>query len=121
MLVLTVWLSLTACNNTCKHDDPSQIVVVNAVAPTCQKTGLTEGMRCNLCGTMVVPQAIVETIEHIMSDWVIDLEPTETGNGKRHYECKACGEKIYEEFNIEVGNKVGNKFLFKINCWEYGI
>ena len=108
VLLCLCLLAFCSCGK-CKHDDPTQIVVVDAVAPTCQKTGLTEGMLCNLCGTMVVPQATVETVEHVRNDWIIDIEPTETANGKRHYECIACGGIIHEEFNIEVGNQVGNR------------
>ena len=50
----------TSQNNAqnCKHEDPAKIVVVEAVAPTCQKTGLTEGKKCTNCGTMVLPQSI---------------------------------------------------------------
>ena len=40
----------TSQNNAqnCKHEDPAKIVVLEAVAPTCQKTGLTKGLKCTL-------------------------------------------------------------------------
>lgn len=59
-IITTTTTTTTTSKPACKHDDPTQIVVVEAVAPTCQETGLTEGMKCNLCGTMVVPQALVD-------------------------------------------------------------
>lgn len=104
ILVLVFALALTACNNTCKHDDPTQIVVVDAVAPTCQKTGLTEGMMCNFCGTMVVPQAITGTIGCNESEWVVDIEPTHSDEGRKHTECTICGKLINKNV-IPSGNK----------------
>lgn len=81
----------------CKHDNPEKIVVVRAVNPTCQKTGLTEGMKCLICDTMVVPQRIRETINCIESNWIIDVEPTKTSDGKRHTECTMCGKIFVEQ------------------------
>ena len=48
----------------CKHDDPTQIVVVSAVAPTCQKTGLTEGKYCSVCDEVLISQKVVEALGH---------------------------------------------------------
>lgn len=104
ILVLVAVLGLTACNKTCKHDDPTEIVVVKDEKPTCQKTGLTEGMKCNLCGTMVVPQVSVKTIGCIAGDWIVDKEATHTEDGKRHSECKMCGELVSENVILS-GNK----------------
>ena len=96
MYVLAAMLVLSACSNTCKHDDPTKIVVVEGVAPTCQKTGLTEGMKCTICDTMVVPQTIVETIQCIESVWIVDEEATNYKDGKRHAECTMCAKLLKE-------------------------
>ena len=96
MYVLAAMLVLSACSNTCKHDDPTKIVVVEGVAPTCQKTGLTEGMKCTICDTMVVPQTIVETIQCIESNWIVDEEATNYKDGKRHAECTMCAKLLKE-------------------------
>lgn len=81
----------------CKHDDPTQIIVVEDGAPTCQEAGLTPGMKCNLCGTMVVPQAVAGTICCSEGDWIVDLEATKSVEGLRHKECTMCGIKMIEE------------------------
>jgi hypothetical protein len=88
----------------CKHDDPTKIILVEAVAATCQETGLTEGMKCTLCGTMVVPQMVLNTIECIESDWIVDKKPTNTEDGKRHTECTMC-KNIFNEETLISGNK----------------
>lgn len=100
----TTTTTTTATNTTttptmeyCKHDDPEKIIVVEAKNPTCQETGLTEGMKCLNCETMVVPQRILETISCFEGDWIVDLEPTKTEDGKRHTECTMCGELLTEQ------------------------
>ena len=41
------------------------IVVVPAVSTTCIKTGLTEGKKCSVCGTVTVAQQTIATVSHI--------------------------------------------------------
>ena len=100
MLVITIAIVLTiglsACSKEyCKHDDPFQIEIVEAVAPTCQKPGISSGIRCNLCGTMLSPQVpILETIECFEGEWIIDREATITEDGVKHTECIMCGKKM---------------------------
>ena len=94
----------TKCNTcgferilNCKHDNPEKIEKIPATHPTCITTGLTEGLRCAPCGTMVVPQAIAPVIDCIVGDWIVDWEPTYTEEGKRHKECTMCGNLLVEE------------------------
>ena len=89
---------------TCTHNEPSKIEVVTAVPATCQETGLSEGMKCTICDTMVVPQMVLDTIECIESDWIVDKEVTNTEYGKRHTECTMCKKMFNEEILIS-GNK----------------
>ena len=49
----------------CRHDNPEKIEIVPAKPATCIETGLTEGLKCTICGTMVTPQAVVPTIDCI--------------------------------------------------------
>ena len=97
-LIVLLLTCLVACNTEpCKHDDPTKIITVDAVAPTCQETGLTSGMKCTSCGTMVVPQTTRETVDCIESYWIVDFESTQIEDGKRHTECTMCGKIIKEE------------------------
>jgi hypothetical protein len=91
----------------CKHDDPEKIVVVEEKTPTCQETGLTEGMKCLNCETMVVPQRIIETIDCIESDWIVDLESTKIEDGKRHTECTMCGVILKEQIIVAGSQGLG--------------
>lgn len=84
----------------CKHDVPSQIVRVDAVMPTCQQTGLTAGMQCNLCETMVVPQTIVPRLDCDESNWIIDRQTTITKEGLWHTECTMCGKVLRQETSL---------------------
>ena len=89
--------------NICKHDDPTQIVSIEETAATCQKTGLTSGLKCNLCGTFVTPQTISPVINCIESKWIVTKMPTHQEEGSRHTECTMC-KKIFKQETLPVGS-----------------
>ena len=80
----------------CKHNDPTQIVVIEAVAPTCQQTGLSDGKKCNLCGTMVVPQSIVNKYE--CCDFKLNEDGTYSISGQS-VNCSCSELVIPNEYN----------------------
>ena len=94
--------------SACKHDDPEKIVVVDYKSPTCIETGLTEGMKCLNCETMVVPQMVIPVTECIDLKTLPYKAPTcqETGltEGKQ---CNICGTVVVEQ-----------DVLSKIDCVE---
>ena len=94
---------LISCKTYCKHDDPAQIVSVEAKDATCQETGLTSGMKCNLCGTFVTPQAIVPVVDCIEGDWKVAKMPTHQEDGERHIECTVC-KKILKKETLGAGS-----------------
>ena len=64
LVIFVVTLGLVACGKSnCKHDDPTQVEILKAKDATCKESGLTEGLKCNLCGVMVIPQAVVQPTE----------------------------------------------------------
>lgn len=77
--------------------DCSDLKALPAKAPTCTENGLTEGKQCNICGNIVTAQAELAIIDCIESEWIIDLEATDTTNGSKHTECTMCHKKINEE------------------------
>lgn len=108
----------TSCNkrNNCKHDDPLQIVKVEAVPPTCLKTGLTEGLRCNLCETMVVPQLIVEALGHTeVTDEAVASTCTESGltEGKH---CAVCDTVFVAQQEISIIDCIETEWLIDVEA-----
>ena len=98
IIIFLLAIALYACAETesCKHDDPTQNVVYEAKAPTCQESGLTEGIKCNLCGEMVVPQVTIEKLECTPGEWIIDKESSKTEDGLKHNNCTMCGNVVKE-------------------------
>ena len=63
-------------------------VIDAAVAPTCTKTGLTEGKHCSVCQTVLVAQTVVPELGHSFTGAIKD-----NGNGTHSYLCtNNCGE-----------------------------
>ena len=64
-------------------------VPVPAVPANCQKTGLTEGVSCSMCGLVFTPQAILPKTGH---SWKDSVTPATTSkNGKLVSACSVCG------------------------------
>ena len=65
-------------------------VIDKAVAPTCTKTGLTEGSHCSVCNTVLKAQEVIPTTEHtVVTDAAVAPTCTKTGltEGKH---CSVC-------------------------------
>ena len=110
ILVVLFAIIIIKNNSECTHDDESQIVVLDAVAPTCQKTGLTEGKKCNSCGEIIEEQQEVAKIECIESNWIIDREATHTEDGKYHTQCTMCAKIMFNGV-LESGQK---KYIYGV-------
>ena len=76
------------------------IVIDKAAAPTCTKTGLTEGQHCSVCGEVLVKQEVIQTADHTDSDH----------DGK----CDTCGKDMTENCTCicHKGGFMG--FIYKI-------
>lgn len=72
-------------------------ITLEAVAPTCTTTGLTEGKKCSDCGETYLPQYTVPATGHTYGEWTVTKEPTEDETGLRRRECENC-----DAFEVEV-------------------
>ena len=120
MIMITLLLcAMVSCNNgggeveSCKHDDPSKIEIVPGVDPTCTDTGLTEGMKCTECDTMVVPQVISQALGHTeVIDKAVEPTCTKTGlTGGKH--CLVCGVVIISQNTIPTVECVAGNWIIE--------
>ena len=89
-------------DDDCEHPE---LLVLPAVEPTCYELGLTEGRRCAVCHATVVPQKVLDKVNHKESDWIIYKEPTKTKTGLRYTECVMCGKRMSEEIIPALGSE----------------
>ena len=79
-------------DKACKHDDLSQIVYIEAKAPTCKEVGYTEGVKCNQCGYMLTVQETIPKSEQHIEENIPAVEATCTQSGlSEGKKCSVCG------------------------------
>lgn len=65
-------------------------IVLNAVAATCQTTGLTEGKKCSVCNTVLVAQTTVEKTGHTPGKLSAKKATCTTSGLTEGEECTVC-------------------------------
>ena len=92
-------------NNTQTHEHV--VVIDEALAPTCNSSGLTEGKHCSICNEILVYQEPIPPLDHDLIHH--DGKPaTCTENGYISYEtCLNCDYTTYEEIPALGHNFVG--------------
>ena len=68
-------------------------VKLPAVAPTCTTTGLTEGSKCSVCGSVIKAQTKTKALGHSFSAWKTTKKATTTATGTLTRTCTRCGKK----------------------------
>ena len=81
-------------------------VTIPAVAPTCESTGLTEGKKCSVCGTIITAQQTVAKLGHNYVG-VTTKEPTCTEKGIKTYTCQNDASHKYTEDIPALGHSWG--------------
>ena len=59
-------------------------------AATCTETGLTDGSKCSVCGTILEEQEIIPVKEHTLAVAAVTTEPTAEADGKATLKCVDC-------------------------------
>lgn len=70
---------------------------IPAVEATCTHTGLTEGIRCSVCNTVLKQQEIVPALGHSWSGWIETKPSTCTAKGEEQRKCSRCTESENRE------------------------
>ena len=70
-------------------DKHKSLVILDAVASTCTKTGTTEGKKCTACGKVTVAQQTVAKKAHSYKN--VTTKATLSKNGKVENKCSVCG------------------------------
>lgn len=78
-------------------------VIDEAVAPTCQTEGKTEGSHCSVCGTVIKKQEVVRKLAHNWDVGKTTKEPTCDTNGIKTYTCVSC-HTTKTEFIAKLGH-----------------
>ncbi len=67
-----------------------------AVAATCTASGLTAGVKCPVCGAILLVQQTVPALGHAFGDWVTTQQATVFKTGVRQRLCATCGAQQTE-------------------------
>ncbi len=94
--------------------------ILQAVAPTCTETGLTEGKKCSVCNETLVAQEVVKANGHT-EEILQAVEPTctETGltEGKK---CSVCNETLVAQEVVKANGHTYKEEIIKPTKREQG-
>lgn len=100
------------------------IVIDEAVAPTCKEDGKTEGKHCKRCNTVFVKQEVIPKDEKY-HDWEIvpAVAPTCTEKGSTEgKKCKICGKVESEVKVLEAkGHNFTTEVITPVSCEANGL
>ncbi len=63
---------------------------IPAVEATCTETGLTQGVKCTVCGKEVIAQEVIAAKGHSFSAWTVETPATCIAEGVEKRECIVC-------------------------------
>lgn len=89
-----------------------------AIAPSCTKTGLTEGSHCGVCGETIVKQEVVKANGH--SYETITTAPTCTGMGYTTHTCH-CGDTYKDSYISALGHSPVTDKAVAPDCTNIGL
>ena len=105
----------TLCDYTTKQEQAPvahTVEVDQAVAPTCEETGLTEGSHCSVCSAVLAEQEVIDALGHNKKAVVTD--PTCEEDGYTTYTCQRQGCD-YSYVEVDEGSALGHDWQLKID------
>lgn len=89
----------TRCGETIERIIPAtghtEEVILGTPA-TCTETGLSDGVRCSVCGAVLVAQEEISAKGHTYGETVVIEEASCLRDGKQESVCADCGETVTE-------------------------
>jgi len=92
-------------------------VILEAVAPGCENTGLTEGKKCSVCGKVTVAQEIIP-VTHTYG--AVVTAPTCSANGYTTYTCSLCGHSYKADVVAAIGHAYVRDSYIPATCETSG-
>ena len=93
-----------------EHDHSRHgVTILEAIAPTCTATGLTEGKKCSGCGEVLVAQQTVPANGHTWGAWAATKAPTCTEKGTERRDCEHCDH--YETNEIKANGHTNKEAI----------
>ena len=96
-----------------------EVVIDEAVEPSCTETGLTEGSHCSRCNTVIVKQVSVQKIPHDYTSYITNATCTE--QGYITYTCTRCDESYTEITSEPLGHNVVIDAAVEPTCTTTGL
>lgn len=85
----------------------------SAVEPSCEETGLSEGSHCSVCGTVIVPQTVIEATGHSFTSYVYNNDATCIEKGTKTSICDICGKSDTIVDSDAVGSHVPGSIVIE--------
>ena len=86
----------------CKHCEAVQSEVIGILdhslekvpgyEATCTEKGLTDGMKCTVCGLVTEEQKDIAALKHKYGEWEVTKQPTCETQGTRQKKCTRCND-----------------------------
>jgi hypothetical protein len=89
--------------------------VILGVAPTCTKSGLTNGEKCSVCGFVIVKQMPIPATGHSYTTQVIPADCKNKGYTK--HTCTACGDSYNSDYIEITGHSTNNGLCTGCNSY----
>ncbi|MCH5198279.1 MAG: hypothetical protein J1E34_05165 [Oscillospiraceae bacterium] len=110
---------------------PHTVVIDEAVAATCTKTGLSEGKHCSVCNEVIIKQEVTEKLPHNYIAATVKPDALKSTAGCEtpavyYYSCSVCGDVEHNDAHTFTnGEANGHSFVWvtdkEATCGATGI